>query len=120
MKLLFSNPSNRSRNSPRTRNHEGISSLARLKTGTRGGAERGAAGCVTGVGVCVACGADVASGGTGICADAAVAVAMTTAMSGTARRKPTPALREQITLTLPCTDSVNHKGGDVAGPDEGV
>ncbi|HVQ16828.1 MAG TPA: hypothetical protein VMS40_24665 [Vicinamibacterales bacterium] len=59
-------------------------------------------------------------GGAGVCADAVVAVAMTIAMSGTARHKPAPALREQITLTLPFNHSVNHKGGDVAGPAEGV
>src|ERR1044072_4402499 len=98
MKLLFSKPSNRSRNSPRTRNHEGITSLARLKTGTRGGAGRGAAGCVTGGGVCVACGVD-ASDGNGICADAAVAVAMT---------------RRQVRLKTD-TAAIRLKGGTTFG-----
>jgi hypothetical protein len=65
----------------------------------------------------VACGADADSGEPGICADADVAVAMT---SNTVRLKPDTAFGEQITRTLPFNYSLNHKGGDVAGPAEGV
>lgn len=81
--------------------------MALLKIGTFGVAGRGAAGCVTGGGVCVACGADADSGGTGIWAEAVVAVAM---MRNKVRLKPdTTAVRlkadttfgEQITRTLP-------------------
>ena len=66
-----------------------------------------------------------------VCAAAIVEAAMTINASNdavrlkpdttTVRLNPDTALGEQITRTLPfCTDSMNHKGGDVAGPAEGV
>jgi len=76
---------------------------------------------VTGGGVCVACGAAVTSVGMALCAAAVVDVVMMIAARGiTVRLKADITLREQITLTLPSgVDSMNHKGGDVAGPGEG-
>ena len=65
---------------------------------------------MTGGGVCVACGAEVASGGTAICAEAVVVVAM---KRSTVRLKPDTAFGEQITRTLPFRiDSRNLKGGE--------
>ena len=72
---------------------------------------------MTGGAVCVAWGAAATSVGRALCAAAVVDVAM---MNSTARLKPGTAFGEQITRTLPFTDSMNHKGGDMAGPAEGV
>jgi hypothetical protein len=56
-----------------------------------------------------------------LCAAAVVDVVMTIAAIGiTVRVKADTTLREQITCTLPSgVDSMNHRGGDVAGPGEG-
>ena len=83
MKLLLWKPSNRSRNSPRTLSHDGMTSFARLKMGAGGADGRGGAGGVIGEGLCVACGADAVSAGTPTCAAAIVDTAMKIAASST-------------------------------------
>ena len=84
---------------------------------------------MTGGGVCVACEAAATSVGMTLCPADVVAVVMTIAASAitvrlkadtTFRLKADTTLREQTTCTLPSdVDSMNHKGGDVAGPGDG-